>query len=260
MKCLAWLPLAIIFVLFGCNQSSNPFGKSDIKPSCVMNGFGVGTCQFTNTGNAPGAVCGNIVVNTIQGQSRKLTSNQFCSGNVAPSTTTEVKFHIPEVHTVCDPLFNFQKWSDYCKFEWEGPGDKQSQVPTLQQQNIPQNSSTNIAKTAKLSALIGTHASDVVNHPSVKQSFSSILGKDRNSFIERLDVADAKGIQRDGDWLVGSGCMPHLCGTDHAGFVINLNTGEIFAFMVVDDSKTSYFGADVIEKMPQQLRNLLTST
>lgn len=37
-------------------------GKAAIEPNCTMNGFGAGTCSFTNTGTGSGSVCGVVEV------------------------------------------------------------------------------------------------------------------------------------------------------------------------------------------------------
>ena len=81
-----------------------------VDQECVMNGYGQGSCNFTNTGKSSGAVCGNIVVNGPG----TVSSGKLCSGQVEPSTTLTVEFTVPEVNELCDNGFNH--WTEKCDF------------------------------------------------------------------------------------------------------------------------------------------------
>ena len=81
-----------------------------IAESCVMNGLGKGDCSFTNTGKTAGAMCGSIQVNGPG----TANSDPFCSGSVAPMTTTKVEFDIPAVDELCDN--GFESWTKKCSF------------------------------------------------------------------------------------------------------------------------------------------------
>ena len=81
-----------------------------ITEECVMNGYGTGSCTFTNTGKTAGAVCGIIQVmgpGTVE-------SGKFCSGQVEPQSTEKVEFHIPQVDKFCDN--GFESWTEKCDF------------------------------------------------------------------------------------------------------------------------------------------------
>lgn len=83
-----------------------------VEDSCVMNGYGQGSCDFTNVGKTKGAVCGVIAVEgpgTVQ-------SNKFCSGQVEPLSTTKVEFNIPQVDKLCTD--GFKDWRDVCQFDF----------------------------------------------------------------------------------------------------------------------------------------------
>jgi hypothetical protein len=87
-----------------------------VEHYCVMNGYGVGSCDFTNTGKTAGAVCGVVQVNgpgTAQ-------SSKFCSGVVQPMTTEKVEFNIPAVDELCDN--GFEPWNDKCSFDFVKEG------------------------------------------------------------------------------------------------------------------------------------------
>jgi hypothetical protein len=81
-----------------------------VDASCIMNGYGAGHCNFTNTGKTTGAQCGNILV---EGPGSTY-SDKFCSGQVQPQSTTKVEFTIPAVEKLCDNGFN--PWTEKCSF------------------------------------------------------------------------------------------------------------------------------------------------
>lgn len=83
-----------------------------IAESCVMNGYGKGECSFTNTGKTAGAVCGQI---HVQGPGIAM-SDPFCSGQVAPMSTTKIDFNIPAVDELCDN--GFESWTEKCSFDF----------------------------------------------------------------------------------------------------------------------------------------------
>jgi hypothetical protein len=94
-----------------------------LTEACIMNGYGKGHCSFTNSGKTTGAKCGVITVNGPG----VVTSDQFCSGQVAPMSTEKVEFNIPAVDELCDN--GFEDWSDKCSFTFteSGMGGGQTQ-------------------------------------------------------------------------------------------------------------------------------------
>ena len=88
-----------------------------IANNCVMNGYGSGSCSFTNTGKTTGAVCGTITV-WAKG-STTLNSNKFCSGQVESLSTTQVAFNIPSVNKTCEGNYIAgESWTDVCDFNF----------------------------------------------------------------------------------------------------------------------------------------------
>jgi hypothetical protein len=83
-----------------------------VENSCVMNGYGDGSCDFTNVGKTAGAVCGVI---QVDGPGVAL-SNKFCSGSVQPQTTEKVEFRIPAVDKLCTD--GLKDWRDVCEFNF----------------------------------------------------------------------------------------------------------------------------------------------
>ncbi len=87
-----------------------------VENACVMNGFGAGSCDFTNVGKTAGAVCGVIQVNG-PGTAH---SSKFCSGMVQPMTTEKVEFNVTEVGELCDN--GFESWTEKCSFTFVQEG------------------------------------------------------------------------------------------------------------------------------------------
>ena len=81
-----------------------------LDKECVMDGYGKGSCDFTNVGKSAGSMCGKI---EVQGPGN-VQSNIFCSGQVAPMSTEKVEFNIPAVDELCDN--GFEDWGDKCDF------------------------------------------------------------------------------------------------------------------------------------------------
>lgn len=107
--------LIIIATLIGAISGC---GDSKIETSCSMNGLGRGSCQFTNTGTGSGSVCGKIVAQKNFGDRNTSETWEFCSGKVNPSSTSEVKFVMPNMDDVC-PHISSYKWSENCDFHWQ---------------------------------------------------------------------------------------------------------------------------------------------
>ena len=90
--------------------------RAILSEDCVMNGFGQGSCDFTNTGKTVGAICGSIQVDGPGVAS----SGQFCSGQVNPMSTEKVEFNIPAVNELCDN--GFESWTEKCSFSFNRTG------------------------------------------------------------------------------------------------------------------------------------------
>jgi len=84
-----------------------------VKDYCLMNGFGNGSCKFTNTGKTAGAQCGHIEVKG-PGVAK---SDLFCSGLVQPYSTTKVEFEIPDVNELCESSSG-KVWHEVCSHDF----------------------------------------------------------------------------------------------------------------------------------------------
>ena len=122
--------LACVLVL-GC-------GEAKIEKECVMNGFGKGTCTFTNLGDAVGGMCGKIKVFNVEhlNHAEIATSATICSGEIEPKSSKDVEFMAAGVRDGCKPpsvdidysksreeiraMRDQQKsWNDICAFDFD---------------------------------------------------------------------------------------------------------------------------------------------
>jgi len=107
VACILLLPLA------GCKNNKNK-GSAKIDAHCTMNGYGSGTCSFTNKGTAAGAHCVKVRVYQEKNPSKSLASSSICSGNVGVKETKSKSFTIPGVNSLCSSYG--VSWTKVCGF------------------------------------------------------------------------------------------------------------------------------------------------
>lgn len=103
--------LAIVVALLTCLLSGSP----EIKPNCVTNGLGNGSCSFTNKGSA-GAMCGRL-----HGWCRSggySISETICSGEVQKNETKKVTFDFVKFGRMVLKNKAPGDWDDSCSFKW----------------------------------------------------------------------------------------------------------------------------------------------
>lgn len=90
-----------------------------IAPTCTINGFGTGTCTFTNEGFLPWKLCGRLIV-TRDESGRATSSSVFCSGFVLPQSSVSVNFAVEGVQQVCAVEFpTGRNWKDVCSMSFK---------------------------------------------------------------------------------------------------------------------------------------------
>jgi hypothetical protein len=82
--------IVVIFIFF--------ISKANISVECSMNGFGDGTCNFTNTGTSSGTICGTV---EVMRDTKILESSKFCSGEIKVRSTNQLEFIVSGVHDLC---------------------------------------------------------------------------------------------------------------------------------------------------------------
>lgn len=85
-------PQAVVLTVALAACEKEPEGEPSITDECSMDGNGSGSCMFTNLGTAAGTQCGKIHVTNKAGESA--ASGTFCSGDLAPKSTTTIEFQV----------------------------------------------------------------------------------------------------------------------------------------------------------------------
>jgi len=105
---------ACVFMAYcfaGCKKDKKP---AKIESHCTMNGYGRGSCSFTNKGQGEGATCIKIRVYQEAEMSKGLTSSTICSGKVGVKETVNKEFSIPGVNGLC--AVSGVPWTKVCSF------------------------------------------------------------------------------------------------------------------------------------------------
>lgn len=106
-------------------------------------------------------------------------------------------------------------------------------------------------KLAAFGFLEGKPAFQVLEEPLLKAKIDAVLGNALPEFKDR--IATSGQIWQTGTWLMGEGNAAHLGGIDEAAFVINSETGDFYAAMLVDGNNVVWFGAQSHELLPAPL-------
>lgn len=99
-------------------------------------------------------------------------------------------------------------------------------------------------------ALVGVHPAEAVTDAALGLALQNALGDRFSDFEDRLQVSSE--VQRDGDFVHGSGCMPKLCTEEEAAFAIDVNTGAVTA-AILSGGQIQTFGATT-KTLPAPLR------
>lgn len=85
-----------------------------IQSECRVNGFGVGSCQFTNQGFTPGSAC--VDVKIVKDTGSTVSSTELCSGRVSPSDSVSKDVSLV-INSGCDE--EGREWTDVCHVDVE---------------------------------------------------------------------------------------------------------------------------------------------
>ena len=88
----------------------------------------------------------------------------------------------------------------------------------------------------------GKHPHDVIQAAPWKARFQQLVGKSYANLTSALVVSSA--MQRQGDWLVGSGYDPRGAGSSKAVIAINTKTGKVMAAYSDTEDGVKFFGFD----------------
>jgi hypothetical protein len=79
---------------------------------------------------------------------------------------------------------------------------------------------------------------DLFKVPAVKTRLRTLLGKSYNSFMEAIDTQEP--MEKNGNFLIGSGCARGICTIYEAVIVIDLSAKTIHCGIVNTSAKTKY--------------------
>ena len=94
---------------------------------CNVNGFGMGRCDFTNSGWWEGHQCVTVTVSDRRGLGQPVSSEPVCSGEVGRHQTINVAFSLSGVDRLCRPSAadiseggpGRKRWDEYCAVRTE---------------------------------------------------------------------------------------------------------------------------------------------
>lgn len=87
----------------------------------------------------------------------------------------------------------------------------------------------------------GMHPHAFLGVRAIRGPLAAVLGTDFKDVRERLSVASEMTVVRY-RYLVGSGCLPHSCGSDEAVLVVDAYRGDAWAFYVKDGARVRTLG------------------
>ena len=102
----------LIAIVYGALTAALPAQE----PECTMNGFGQGSCIFTNSYPFPWRTCGRIIVE--RGSKEVARTETFCSGFVGPKSSVSMPFSAPYTRDGCETELP-KRWSDVCGFTFK---------------------------------------------------------------------------------------------------------------------------------------------
>jgi hypothetical protein len=132
------------------------------------------------------------------------------------------------------------------------PSSELQQAAAKNSQSVPR--PTMSADLPPLSSIIGAYPGTLMDDPVLKPRFEKLLGSSLPDFEARLEISGT--TERNGDWVVGMGNMPHAGGSDNAAYAINIQSGVICAVMRVNQ-EVRVFGANAVTELPTPLTDWL---
>ncbi|MFU8804818.1 MAG: tetratricopeptide repeat protein [Bradymonadaceae bacterium] len=85
-----------------------------LNPDCIMNGYGQGTCTFSNPSSRANGACGSVIA-WCGDILRSRKSSTMCSGDVAPRDSKQMTFSVAGFDRITPA---YKDWRDECSFTW----------------------------------------------------------------------------------------------------------------------------------------------
>lgn len=107
---------------------------------------------------------------------------------------------------------------------------------------VAQTAAKRPALPTNLASYINEYPVTLMKVKSVKTRLKTLLGKRYSDFVLSIQVQSP--MTKVGDFLLASGCMPHVCTINEAAFAIDLKIKRIHAAIYEKDRPTKYFNED----------------
>lgn len=88
---------------------------------------------------------------------------------------------------------------------------------------------------------IGQPAWAVLQDPGERARFAAVMRDDEmQALADRLSVS--RGMERVGDWVIATGCMPHACGVEMGAIGIRIGDGAVAAIVQIPGMEHLVYG------------------
>ena len=95
---------------------------------------------------------------------------------------------------------------------------------------------------------IGSHPLTALQELTERRRFLSVMSeKEIRNLGGAMVVANT--VKKEGDWIYGKGCRPHLCGYEWGAWGIRISDGQPVAMLHSGDGDTRYFGDEGIKEL-----------
>jgi len=84
------------------------------------------------------------------------------------------------------------------------------------------------------------------------------IGWDALDELRKTLVIGSQEMTLDGDWIVGSGCQPHMCSSDFSAIAIDRESGEFLAAVKRDGERPRLLGSPA-GPLPVEIRKVMTT-
>ncbi|SFD69593.1 hypothetical protein SAMN04488523_102104 [Sulfitobacter brevis] len=120
--------------------------------------------------------------------------------------------------------------------------------------------SSDIARTSKgdVNAWIGESPYEYLTAPEHEAEMIANVGWDVLDELRNTMIIGSQEMIVEGNWIVGSGCQPHMCNTDFAAMALHRGSGNFIAAIKRDGVVPRLIGKPP-EALPVTIRKVMTS-
>jgi hypothetical protein len=126
-------------------------------------------------------------------------------------------------------------------FVWDGKG------PIVEQKLGME--ATGLTPDMGVGAWVGRHPYDLMTAPEWAGVFTVLMG---GAALQRVQagIAISSGMEMQGDWLVGQGCMPHACDAVVSAVAVHAGDGRVLVVSYWEQGKGAQVWGDAAAGVP----------